>query len=332
MVLRKGFFTVQAIACKSDSITKDCLKYLAGIPNESIVDLYGIIKKTPEPTQCTQSEIEISLEKLFVVTRAVSKLPIQLEDAMRKIDNPDDENEMVEKKEEEKKEEGKEETIKLATVPLHTRLDNRILDLRTPCNQAIFRIQAAVCFLFRESMMSQDFMEIHTPKLIAGSSEGGSSVFNFQYFNTPACLAQSPQLYKQMCIMSDFGRVYELGPVFRAENSFTPRHLCEFTGLDFEMEIKESYLEVLDVIENLFAHMFESLESNYSKLLSVVNEQYPFEAFKFKRPMLKLTFAEGCALLKEHGIEQSVNEDLDTVNEKTLGRLVREKYDTDFYV
>lgn len=88
-------------------------------------------------------------------------------------------------------------------------------------------------------------MELHTPKLIAGASEGGASVFKLDYKGQPACLAQSPQLHKQMAICADFGRVFEIGPVFRAEDSFTHRHLCEFTGLDFEMEIKEHYFEVL---------------------------------------------------------------------------------------
>jgi tRNA synthetases class II (D, K and N) len=104
--------------------------------------------------------------------------------------------------------------------------------------------QAAVCRYFRESLQRQRFQEIHTPKLIGGSSEGGSEVFSFEYFGTPACLAQSPQLYKQMAICADFERVFEIGPVFRAENSLTHRHMCEFTGLDFEMEIKEHYHEV----------------------------------------------------------------------------------------
>lgn len=98
--------------------------------------------------------------------------------------------------------------------------------------------------LFREFMLSESFMEIHSPKLIGGSSEGGASVFRLDYKGRPACLAQSPQLYKQMAICADFGRVFEIGPVFRAEDSFTHRHLCEFTGLDFEMEIKEHYFEV----------------------------------------------------------------------------------------
>jgi len=98
--------------------------------------------------------------------------------------------------------------------------------------------------LFRQALLDEDFVELHTPKLIAGASEGGSSVFKLDYKGQLACLAQSPQLHKQMAICADFGRVFEIGPVFRAEDSFTHRHLCEFTGLDFEMEIKEHYFEV----------------------------------------------------------------------------------------
>lgn len=115
---------------------------------------------------------------------------------------------------------------------MKTRLDNRVIDLRTPAKHAIFRLSSGVCQLFREFLTERDFMEIHTPKLIGGSSEGGANVFNLKYFNRNACLAQSPQLYKQMCVMGDFQRVFEIGPVFRAENSFTHRHMCEFTGLD----------------------------------------------------------------------------------------------------
>jgi len=103
------------------------------------------------------------------------------------------------------------------------------------------------CFVgqaFRQFLVSQGFCEIHTPKLIAGSSEGGAAVFRLDYKGQPACLAQSPQLHKQMSICGDFGRVFEIGPVFRAEDSYTHRHLCEFTGLDVEMEIKKHYFEV----------------------------------------------------------------------------------------
>jgi aspartyl-tRNA synthetase len=97
---------------------------------------------------------------------------------------------------------------------------------------------------FRDFLLSKNFVGIHTPKLISGSSEGGAAVFKLLYNGQPACLAQSPQLYKQMAISGGFERVFEVGPVFRAENSNTHRHLCEFVGLDAEMEIKEHYFEV----------------------------------------------------------------------------------------
>lgn len=102
------------------------------------------------------------------------------------------------------------------------------------------------------------------------SSEGGAEVFRTDYFGQSACLAQSPQLYKQMAISADMGRVYEIGPVFRAENSNTRRHLCEFTGLDFEMAITEHYDEALLVIHRMFKHIFTGLETRYAKELRVI--------------------------------------------------------------
>jgi len=118
------------------------------------------------------------------------------------------------------------------------------------------KIQAACAQLFREFMYDHDFIEIHSPKLIAGASEGGANVFKLKYFGEPACLAQSPQLYKQMALCADMERVFEIGPVFRAENSNTARHLTEFTGLDMEMVIKEHYFEVLDVLGDMFVYIF----------------------------------------------------------------------------
>tara|TARA_B100001142_G_C14225875_1_gene613439 strand:- start:75 stop:1064 length:990 start_codon:yes stop_codon:yes gene_type:complete len=214
-----------------------------------------------------------------------------------------------------------------------TRLNYRVIDLRTPANQAIFRVQSAVCELFREALRRKDFVEIHTPKLIGGASEGGASVFKLDYMGQPACLAQSPQLYKQMAIEADMDRVFEIGPVFRAENSNTHRHLCEFTGLDMEMTIKEHYSEVLDVLNDLFLHMFDGLNERFKHELEVVNAQHPFEPLKYLNPTLRLTFPEGIKMLQDHGVE-GVDPlgDLSTEQERVLGQLVKEKYDTDFYI
>lgn len=135
-----------------------------------------------------------------------------------------------------------------------------------------------MCALFRESLSSQGFQEIHTPKLIGGSSEGGSNVFTLDYFDRPACLAQSPQLYKQMAICADFEKVFEIGPVFRAEQSFTHRHMCEFTGLDFEMEIKEHYSEVwpcfciVCTFLHFWRHSFDSQGLGPWRLMAILSE------------------------------------------------------------
>lgn len=96
-----------------------------------------------------------------------------------------------------------------------------------------------------------------------------------------------------MCIMGDFKKVFEIGPVFRAENSFTHRHMCEFVGLDLEMEIKEHYFELLDCMGDLFVSIFKGLETRYAKELVAINKQFAFEPFVCKYPVVKLTFEEG---------------------------------------
>jgi aspartyl-tRNA synthetase len=159
---------------------------------------------------------------------------------------------------------------KIVRVGLATRLNNRVIDLRTVASQAVFRIQSGACALFREFLLSKDFVEIHTPKLQAAASEGGANVFKVKYFDRSAYLAQSPQLYKQMLITSDFERVFEIAPVFRAENSFTHRHLTEFVGLDLEMAFEEHYHEVLELIEEMFMYIFNGFKQHFTKEIEAV--------------------------------------------------------------
>lgn len=213
-----------------------------------------------------------------------------------------------------------------------TRLDNRVLDLRTPANQAIFRLESGVCKLFRDILARQGFTEIHTPKIISAASEGGANVFTVSYFKDSAYLAQSPQLYKQMAIAADFEKVFTVGAVFRAEDSNTHRHLTEFVGLDLEMAFKYHYHEVLDVISGSLTEMFRQLRDFYAADIAAVNQQYKVEPFKFLDPPLRLEYSQGVQMLRDVGIEMGDEEDLSTPNEKLLGRLVRAKYDTDFYI
>tara|TARA_B100000795_G_scaffold237463_1_gene198073 strand:+ start:693 stop:1217 length:525 start_codon:yes stop_codon:yes gene_type:complete len=136
----------------------------------------------------------LQVKRLFVVSRAMGELPLQLEDASR---NDDDLS-------------AADAAAGAVRVNQDVRLNNRVIDLRTPANQGIFRMQHGVCQLFRQFLLSQGFTEIHTPKLVGTASEGGADVFAVEYFGRKAYLAQSPQLYKQMALMADLERVFEV--------------------------------------------------------------------------------------------------------------------------
>ena len=326
LVLRSESFTAQALLFVDDvNVSKGMVKYASGIPKESMVDVQGFVRAPDaKVTGCTQQDVEIHVTEIHTVSKTSTALPFELADAARST---------------KELEEAKARGENLPTVLQDHRLNNRVLDLRTPANNAIFQIQSGVCMLFREILTSKGFREIHTPKLIAGASEGGSSVFKLQYMGNfpslarPACLAQSPQVYKQMCICSDFDKVFEIGPVFRAEDSNTHRHLCEFTGLDIEMSIKEHYFEVLDVIGDMFNYIFEGLNTRFKTELDAVRAQYPFEDIEFLPKALKLTFAEGIKMLHDAGhTHVDPYGDLNTESERILGKLVKEKYKTDFFI
>ena len=169
--------------------------------------------------------------------------------------------------------------------------------------------------------------------MIAGESESGAGVFTTDYFGTTACLAQSPQLYKQMAIASDLNRVFEVGPVFRAEKSHTRRHLCEFTGLDLEMAIDEHYMETLEVIHNMFKHIFNGLETRFAKEMAVIREQYASEPLAFTEEPCVIHWPEAMDILKEKGFDIGDGMgDLSGAMELALGEVVKEKHGTDFFM
>lgn len=317
LVVRQMGFTVQCVLTVApDLVSRHMVKYATGLSRESHVDIEGIISVPGVPIKGATQQVEVQVRKLYGISKA-ENLPINIEDAARS------ESEI---------EKALQAGEQLVRVNQDTRLNYRVLDLRTPANQAIFRVQCQVENIFRQFLLSEGFVGIHTPKLIGGSSEGGSAVFRLDYKGQPACLAQSPQLHKQMAICGDFGRVFEIGPVFRAEDSFTHRHLCEFTGLDVEMEIKEHYFEVMDIVDRLFVAMFDSLNENCKKELEAIERQYPFEPLKYLRKTLRLPFQEGVQMLKEVGMEVDPYGDLNTEAERKLGQLVLEKYGTEFYI
>ncbi|ONK82043.1 uncharacterized protein A4U43_C01F35540 [Asparagus officinalis] len=318
LVVRQFMSTVQCVVTvDKEFVSAQMVKFANGLSKESIVDVAGVVSIPKEAIKGTTQQVEIQVKKIYCINRAVPNLPINIEDAARS------------EKEFEKAELTGEQLVR---VGQDTRLNYRVLDMRTPANQGIFRIQCEVENIFRQFMLSEGFVGIHSPKLIGGSSEGGSAVFKLDYKGQPACLAQSPQLYKQMAICGGFGRVFEVGSVFRAEDSYTHRHLCEFVGLDAEMEIKEHYFEVIDIVDRLFVSMFDYLNEKCKKQLEAIDRQYPFEPLKYLRKTLVLTFQEGVQMLKEAGVNVDPLGDLNTENERKLGRLVLDEYNTEFYI
>lgn len=312
IVIRQQSSTVQGIASVNEKISKQMVKFIAGITKESIIDVQAIVKMAPIKIEsCTQQNIELIIEQIFVVSASKAMLPLQIEDASRPENDESGLN------------------IK---VNQDTRLDNRVLDLRTPANQAIFRVEAGVCKLFRDTLTNLGFVEIHTPKIISVASEGGANVFTVSYFKSSAYLAQSPQLYKQMAVAGDFDKVFTVGAVFRAEDSNTHRHLTEFVGLDLEMAFKYHYHEVVDTIGHMFTQLFRGLQDNYADEIAAVGQQYKVEPFKFLDPPLKLQFPQAIKLLAEANVIIGEEDDLSTPDEKLLGKLVKAKYDTDFYI
>ncbi|KRY30106.1 Aspartate--tRNA ligase, cytoplasmic [Trichinella spiralis] len=311
VVIRHQHYTVQAALFVGRTVTTDMLKFVSSVSRESIVDIYGTVRRVEQKiTSCSQDSIELHVNRFWVVSSAVPRLPLQIEDAARGIVEGDP----------------------LSHVNLDTRLDNRVLDLRTVTSQAIFRLQAVVCDQFRKYLTSNGFVEIHTPKIISAASEGGANVFEVSYFKRSAYLAQSPQLYKQMAIAGDFGRVFTIGSVFRAEDSNTHRHLTEFIGLDLEMAFNFHYHEVVQLIGQMFIEMFKGLEKICSSEIAAVRKQYPAEPFEFTEPALILEYSQAIAILREHGENIGDFDDLSTPQEKLLGKLVKEKYQTDFYI
>lgn len=301
------------LKANNDSVSKPMVKWASSLSLESIVLVHGTVRKVDDLVKsATVQDVEISINKIYLVSGTPSQLPLLIEDASRS--------------------DAEAEASGLPVVNLDTRLDARVIDLRTMTNHCIFEIQSGICGLFREYLAARGFREVHSPKLLGAPSEGGANVFEVSYFKTKAYLAQSPQFYKQQLMAADFERVFEIAPVFRAENSNTHRHMTEFVGLDMEMTIDEHYHETVDTLADMFIFIFTELKTRYAKEIAQIRKQYPVEEFLIPEKMVKIHYKEAVELLNANGKEQGAYEDLSTENEKFLGKLIRDKYNTDFFI
>ncbi|KAF2716584.1 aspartyl-tRNA synthetase [Polychaeton citri CBS 116435] len=322
--LRQQTATIQGILQEHGSISPHFLYWAEHLHVETIVRVRGVVQepkaKAGEVKSVSIKNLEIHIHEMHVEAAPCEPLPFTVHEAE------------VTKAETEK------EGDTRHRVSDRARWNNRIVDLRTTSAQGIFRIQSGITQAFRSHLDGLGFVEIHTPKLQAAASESGASVFKVDYFGRPAFLAQSPQLPKQMSIAADMRRVFEVGPVFRAENSNTHRHLTEYTGLDLEMAIDIHYHEVLDVLDSTFKAIFNYVYARYPHEIAAVKRQFPHDDLVWLEKTPIIPFAEAIRMLNstgwlgENGKPLPENEDLGTRDEIQLGKVVKEKLGTDYYV
>ncbi|PHH77211.1 hypothetical protein CDD83_4156 [Cordyceps sp. RAO-2017] len=294
LLFRDQTHSIQGVLSRDEM---EMVHWVQKLPPESLVQVNGKLKAPPEPVRsATFGGVEVHIHSIHLVNLA-QNAPF---------------------------------TNYRPPESLRNRMSSRILDLRHPSNQALFRIRSLVNRKFHEVLFDQGFVEINTPKLQPAATESGAAVFKVNYFGRNAFLAQSPQLAKQMSVSADFGRVFEVGPVFRAENSNTHRHLTEYTGLDIEMAIEHDYHEVIDVIDDFLKAVFKAVYTMPE--LAEVQKRWPSSEFKYLDDTLILDFRDGVRMLRDDGRDVDEFEDLSTPDEIRLGQLVRDKYDTDYYV
>lgn len=295
VILRDKTGKVQITIEKSEEKNKEMVELISNLPLESTVKITG---KVIENEKVKLNGMEINPSSIVVTSTSALELPINIKDKN--------------------------------SAEIDTRLDYRFLDLRNEYNANIFKIQSEMVRLMREFLYQKDFTEIHTPKLIGAASESGSEVFEVKYFDRKAYLAQSPQFYKQMAMAAGFEKIFEVGPVYRAENSNTNRHTTEFTGFDLEFSYINSVNDVMDLEEELLTYMLKNLNEKYGEL---IKEMYGIEVIvptnKFPRIKLADLYEE---LEKRYGytVPDSAKVDLTTEAEKLAYKFAKEEYNSEF--
>ncbi|WP_422386480.1 aspartate--tRNA(Asn) ligase [Cryobacterium ruanii] len=220
------------------------------------------------------------------------------------------------------------ETPIAADSSLDKRMDWRFLDLRNPKQNLIFRIQTTFEHALRTYWIERDFIELHTPKLMASASESRAELFEVGYFETKAYLAQSPQFFKQMAQSAGFGKIFEVGPAFRADPSFTSRHATEFTSIDSEISWIDSHDDVMQLHEDLMVAGFTAVKAKHGdeiKALFDVDVTVP------STPFPRIPLAEAKEIVKGRGYEvPRDDDDMDPEGERQIAAYVAEKFGHEF--
>lgn len=212
---------------------------------------------------------------------------------------------------------------------LDIRLDWRFLDLRRPQNLLIFQIQTTAEEAMRSYWKTNGFIEIHSPKLLGAPSESGAELFKLEYFGKCAYLAQSPQFYKQMAMSAGFDRVFEIGPVFRANPSFTSRHDTEFTSVDVELSWIDSYEDVMSFEENWLQYVLSVVAEKHGK---EIKETFGVEIIPPTTPFPRISMADAHNIVKQNGyiLPPEGKGDLDPEGERIVARYIQSEFGHEF--
>ena len=258
---------------------------------ESIIQVEGIATATPQ----APNGVEIHAPNITVLEPVAERPPV-----------------LLSKRE-----------VKAALV---TQLDHAVTVNRHPTRRAVYRLAAGAMGAFRGYLTGQGFTEIQTPKFVASATESGANVFAVDYFGRPAYLAQSPQFYKQIMV-GVFERVFEVGPVFRAEPHDTIRHLSEYVSLDVELGFIDNHFTVMGVLRDLLAHIFGTLASHHAADLELAGAAVP----TVPAAIPHIHFAEAQEwIYRTHGIDVRGEPDLSPQDERWLGEWARTEHGSDF--
>jgi aspartyl-tRNA synthetase len=207
------------------------------------------------------------------------------------------------------------------------RLDWRFLDLRRSEMNLVFKIQTTIEHAWREYWNENNFVEIHSPKLMASASESNAELFKLEYFETHAYLAQSPQFYKQMAMMAGFGRIFEIGPVFRADPSFTSRHATEFVSVDIEVSWIDSHEDVMAIQEQLLVRAISAVKEKHGE---EIKRLFDVDVVVPTVPFPRIPLAEAVDIVKARGHEIARGGDMDPEGERQIAAHVFEKHGHEF--
>lgn len=294
-MLRDTTGKVQITIEKSDENNKDMVELVSNLSLESTVKVKGIIK---ENSKVKLNGMEIIPNSIEVTSISEKELPFNYKD--------------------------------LNGVNFDTRLDYRFMDLRSETSSFIFKVQSTIIKYMREYLYQNNFLEIHTPKLIGTASESGSEVFEVKYFDRKAYLAQSPQFYKQMAMASGFEKIFEVAPCFRAENSNTSKHATEFTSFDIEFSYINSVEDVMKLEEEMLTYGLNKLKDELGdEIKRIFGIDIIVPTLPFPRMTLEDIYTE---LENRYGYKVNENEknDLTTEAEKLCCKLSLDKFNHEF--